>query len=47
MRVRFSYLTDADIRELAREYGALRVIDGELAAPPPAPRGRLHEVAIR
>ena len=30
MRVRFSYLTDDDIRSLAHTYGRLRVIDGEL-----------------
>ena len=29
VRVRFAYLTDADIRDLAHEYGRLRVIDGE------------------
>ncbi|HEY0696671.1 MAG TPA: FtsK/SpoIIIE domain-containing protein [Micromonospora sp.] len=30
MRVRFSYLTDDDIRDLARTYGRLRVIDGDI-----------------
>ena len=30
MRVRFSYLTDDDLRDMARTYGRLRVIDGEL-----------------
>lgn len=30
MRVRFSYLTDAEIRDMAHTYGRLRVIDGEL-----------------
>ena len=29
MRVRFSYLTDDDIRDMAHTYGRLRVIDGE------------------
>jgi S-DNA-T family DNA segregation ATPase FtsK/SpoIIIE len=29
MRVRFTYLDDPDIREMARTYGRLRVIDGE------------------
>ncbi|HWH01147.1 MAG TPA: cell division protein FtsK [Pilimelia sp.] len=32
MRVRFSYLTDDDIRTMAATYGRLRVIDGEVAA---------------
>jgi S-DNA-T family DNA segregation ATPase FtsK/SpoIIIE len=31
MRVRFSYLSDDDIAGLAREYGRLRVIEGEVA----------------
>ncbi|HET9516483.1 MAG TPA: cell division protein FtsK, partial [Actinoplanes sp.] len=30
MRVRFSYLDDAQIRDMARTYGRLRVIDGEV-----------------
>ncbi|HEX6970211.1 MAG TPA: FtsK/SpoIIIE domain-containing protein [Micromonosporaceae bacterium] len=30
MRVRFSYLTDDDIRDLAHTYGRLRVVDGEI-----------------
>ncbi|SCL15954.1 DNA segregation ATPase FtsK/SpoIIIE, S-DNA-T family [Micromonospora rhizosphaerae] len=30
MRVRFSYLSDDEIRELAQTYGRLRVIDGEV-----------------
>ena len=34
MRVRFSYLTDDDIRDLARTYGRLRVIDGATQAVP-------------
>jgi S-DNA-T family DNA segregation ATPase FtsK/SpoIIIE len=29
MRVRFTYLEDDDIRDMARTYGRLRVIDGE------------------
>ena len=29
MRVRFSYLTDADITDLAHQYGRLRVVDGD------------------
>jgi hypothetical protein len=29
MRVRFSYLTDTDITDLARDYGRLRVVDGD------------------
>jgi S-DNA-T family DNA segregation ATPase FtsK/SpoIIIE len=29
VRVRFSYLTDDQIRAMAREYGRLRVIDGD------------------
>ena len=29
MRVRFPYLADADIRNLAQTYGRLRVIDGQ------------------
>lgn len=31
MRVRFSYLSDTDIAELARTHGRLRLIDGEVA----------------
>ncbi|WP_425583493.1 hypothetical protein, partial [Streptomyces paradoxus] len=30
MRVRFSYLTDDEIRDMAHTYGRLRVIDGEV-----------------
>ncbi|MFX0593483.1 FtsK/SpoIIIE domain-containing protein [Melissospora conviva] len=30
MRVRFSYLADDEIRDMARTYGRLRVIDGEI-----------------
>jgi S-DNA-T family DNA segregation ATPase FtsK/SpoIIIE len=30
MRVRFSYLTDEEIRDMAQTYGRLRVIDSEL-----------------
>ncbi|TNH30656.1 hypothetical protein FHG89_06335 [Micromonospora orduensis] len=30
MRVRFSYLSDDEIREMAQTYGRLRVIDGEV-----------------
>ncbi|MFC4089123.1 FtsK/SpoIIIE domain-containing protein [Micromonospora sp. GCM10011541] len=30
MRVRFSYLTDDEIRDMAQTYGRLRVIDGEI-----------------
>ncbi|MEV6811892.1 FtsK/SpoIIIE domain-containing protein [Micromonospora sp. NPDC051296] len=30
MRVRFSYLTDDEIRDMAHTYGRLRVIDGEI-----------------
>ncbi|PWU46279.1 cell division protein FtsK [Micromonospora globispora] len=30
MRVRFSYLTDDEIRDMAQTYGRLRVIDGEV-----------------
>ncbi len=29
MRVRFSYLTDDDITDLAHQYGRLRVVDGD------------------
>jgi S-DNA-T family DNA segregation ATPase FtsK/SpoIIIE len=29
MRVRFSYLTDTDIADLTRDYGRLRVVDGD------------------
>ena len=29
MRVRFSYLDDEQIRDMARTYGRLRVIDGD------------------
>jgi len=31
MRVRFGYLTDHDITEMAHEYGRMRVIEGEVA----------------
>jgi S-DNA-T family DNA segregation ATPase FtsK/SpoIIIE len=34
-RVRFSYLTDPDITDLAVTYGRLRVIDGEATEPGP------------
>ncbi|WP_433265452.1 hypothetical protein ACQPWR_00105 [Micromonospora vinacea] len=30
MRVRFSYLSDDEIRDMAQTYGRLRVIDGEI-----------------
>jgi hypothetical protein len=29
MRVRFSHITDADITDLACDYGRLRVVDGD------------------
>jgi hypothetical protein len=32
MRVRFSYLSDDDIRAIAHDYGRLRLVDGGEAA---------------
>ena len=53
MRVRFSYLADDDIRDLARTYGRLRVIDGEIAGrcrmsshPTPSRTHRIEGVAL-